>query len=687
MSGERQKSSAATAPTKKASLLAQYDELVRYGVALGKGDEEEVINILNRQENARKLWLALQEEHDHCETSISSMERDNLSLETQLKHARNQIELEMDRRKRAERDREALEKQIGSIREMLVDKKDNSIMSDIDRDKLFPVLNSTYQSSPGGGGISPAKRAVSAAVLGLHLGQGGPPPARATSTTTLTPRRRILDTIDESSNSLIDDDISYDKTLDDDFDDDYDDGGTPVIANFTVRRSAGRKGRKSGKRPSAPPLEEHEDEEIENKARKSDEGIRLRRSQERKVAGGGGDMVVVDCSQATPHGRRSATTMTTTTKTTPMNKMESSPSLRRTPGGSATILRTPSTVALSPGKGLSHPHTFVEKTIVRMETCQPCGKRITFGKTAGKCRDCKSICHLECRHLVPVPCIASSAQKSGSFSTPQKGHAEKGYLADLAPIDRPQVPGIIVHCVKEVEARGLSEAGLYRVPGSEVVVKDLLQRFLKGKGMPNLARIDDINVVCSLLKHFLRQLREPVTTYPLWSSFVQASSLYKSGSLSDSVSAVQDAVTRLPPANRDTLAFLLLHLIRVAETPATRMPVQNLAKVFGPTIVGYSSPEPEALQMLNEPRMQADVLEMLMSGIGPAFWEGIVKADDASWMSFNTTNGDATVTTLGPNAPPSYSSVVTPRRSTRGNRGTNAAPLYLKVQSSSPVFQ
>ena len=170
------------------------------------------------------------------------MERDNLSLETQLKHARNQIELEMDRRKRAEKEREALEKQIGSIREMLVDKKDNSIMSDIDRDKLFPVLNSTYQSSPGGGGggMSPAKRAVSAAALGLHLGQGGPPPTRTTtSTTTLTPRRRILDTIDESSNSLADDDISYDKTLDDDLDDD--ERGTPVVANFTVRRTAGKK--------------------------------------------------------------------------------------------------------------------------------------------------------------------------------------------------------------------------------------------------------------------------------------------------------------------------------------------------------------------------------------------------------------------------------------------------------------
>lgn len=69
MSGERQKSSAATAPTKKASLLAQYDELVRYGVALGKGDEEEVINILNRQENARKLWVSVRS-MDHGEEQI-----------------------------------------------------------------------------------------------------------------------------------------------------------------------------------------------------------------------------------------------------------------------------------------------------------------------------------------------------------------------------------------------------------------------------------------------------------------------------------------------------------------------------------------------------------------------------------------------------------------------------------------
>ena len=50
--GERKKSG------KKLSLLAQYDELTRNALALAKGNEEEYIDILNRQETARKLWVS-----------------------------------------------------------------------------------------------------------------------------------------------------------------------------------------------------------------------------------------------------------------------------------------------------------------------------------------------------------------------------------------------------------------------------------------------------------------------------------------------------------------------------------------------------------------------------------------------------------------------------------------------------
>ena len=49
------------------------------------------------------------------------------------------------------------------------------------------------------------------------------------------------------------------------------------------------------------------------------------------------------------------------------------------------------------------------------------------------------------------------------------------------------------------------------------------------------------------------------------------------------------AVSELPRPNRDTLAFLILHLQKVADSPDCMMPADNLAKVMGPTIVGYSS--------------------------------------------------------------------------------------------------
>lgn len=63
----------------------------------------------------------------------------------------------------------------------------------------------------------------------------------------------------------------------------------------------------------------------------------------------------------------------------------------------------------------------------------------------------------------------------------------------------------------------------------------------------------------------------------------------------------------LPIANRDTLAFIVLHLQRVAETPDCKMPAENLAKVFGPTVVGNSCTDPEPMQMITETRKQAAV--------------------------------------------------------------------------------
>ena len=46
---------------------------------------------------------------------------------------------------------------------------------------------------------------------------------------------------------------------------------------------------------------------------------------------------------------------------------------------------------------------------------------------------------------------------------------------------------------------------------------------------------------------------------------------------------------------------------RVSECKDCKMPSSNLAKVFGPTVIGYSVPDPEPLQMINETKYQAMV--------------------------------------------------------------------------------
>ncbi|KAK3717524.1 hypothetical protein QZH41_013796, partial [Actinostola sp. cb2023] len=157
-----------------------------------------------------------------------------------------------------------------------------------------------------------------------------------------------------------------------------------------------------------------------------------------------------------------------------------------------------------------------------------CGKRIKFGKLALKCKDCRAVCHPDCKDTVPLPCIPSNLTPGSAQKRPEET------IDFYAPSTSPMVPVIIVHCVQEIEKRGLTELGLYRVPGTEHSVKELKEKFLHGKTQ-KLFVVDvfallllrhgeniDIHVICGVLKDFLRHLAEPIITYRLWPSFTNA---------------------------------------------------------------------------------------------------------------------------------------------------------------------
>ena len=67
---------------------------------------------------------------------------------------------------------------------------------------------------------------------------------------------------------------------------------------------------------------------------------------------------------------------------------------------------------------------------------------------------------------MPTPCIPTKLAVSS-------GKHFAGTVADYAPNTSPMVPGLVVHCVNEIERRGLTEVGLYRLNGSEKEIQDM----------------------------------------------------------------------------------------------------------------------------------------------------------------------------------------------------------------------
>lgn len=121
-------------------------------------------------------------------------------------------------------------------------------------------------------------------------------------------------------------------------------------------------------------------------------------------------------------------------------------------------------------------------------------------------------------------------------------------------------------------------------------MKELKEKFLRCKTIPVLSKVDDIHVVTGVLKDFLRNLKEPLLTFSLNRHFMEAAGVFlplrsdvlllcRGGgvlvsfslltcvcSLSEisdddnSKAQMYQTIADLQQPNRDTLAYLILHL-------------------------------------------------------------------------------------------------------------------------------
>ncbi|XP_077504222.1 rac GTPase-activating protein 1-like isoform X5 [Amblyomma americanum] len=543
----------------KLSLVGQFDDLCRHLAPTDTTIEETFLESLKNQEECRKRWLATELENQELKKHIASLREEQIVCERNLANAREVLQKEVHRREKIEEEKQNKQHQLDLIRDF--------IMNDTElRDETIEKL--AFLKPENEGKDFDANR---------------------------------LGTINESIGSVLS--PSGDSL--------------EISDNGTCRRSSrSRVKRRSnavhpGERVSPVKKTKGYDEVDQPCANVITTTVTIK---------DGKDFVAtsrVFTQPSTPAPSVPPPTSPEADQELPKLISGSAPttpvSQRR--GRTATPKRSHSA-----GRLMSREHTFCPKTVIKSETCGPCGKRIKFYRTAYKCNRCRSVCHPECRDKVPLPCFPTS-------QTPTQGGTAgcRGSLSDYVPSTPPMVPALVIHCIQEVEKRGLHDVGLYRIPGSEREVRELREQFERGKGIPNMSRAD-IHAVCGVLKDFLRSLRECLITKSLWQTFVDAAQL-KDG---NRMCATWEAIQQLPQPNRDTLAALMLHLKNVACHEEVKMPVTNLARVFAPTIVGFSTADTAAVtSLLAETELQTQVMLALFA-VPEDYWEDFldVESDD-----------------------------------------------------------
>ena len=161
------------------------------------------------------------------------------------------------------------------------------------------------------------------------------------------------------------------------------------------------------------------------------------------------------------------------------------------------------------------------------------------------------------------------------------------------------LPAVVYRCIEYLQAKdAANEEGLFRLSGSNTLVKALKERFNQEGDVDLLAEDQyyDVHAIASLLKSYLRELpTTSVLTKNLHLNFLHVSEL---SDPSNKITAFNSLVHQLPPGNYTLLQSLSSYLLQVVQKQErNKMNVRNLALIFSPTL---NLPVPIIVMFLSE---------------------------------------------------------------------------------------
>ncbi|KAJ6626628.1 hypothetical protein B0H10DRAFT_1997916 [Mycena sp. CBHHK59/15] len=152
---------------------------------------------------------------------------------------------------------------------------------------------------------------------------------------------------------------------------------------------------------------------------------------------------------------------------------------------------------------------------------------------------------------------------------------------DMSCVPAGTIPSILDRCLREIETRGLTEVGIYRLAGATSVINALKDAFNRGEDP--IQSTTDIHAVCDLVKSWFRVLPEPV--FPS-SDYHLAIDAMKLENLDERLTSIRSVVQGLPRPNFDLLKRVSEHLDKVADFEEyNQMTAEGLAIVFSPNLL------------------------------------------------------------------------------------------------------
>ncbi|CAH2052732.1 unnamed protein product, partial [Iphiclides podalirius] len=189
-------------------------------------------------------------------------------------------------------------------------------------------------------------------------------------------------------------------------------------------------------------------------------------------------------------------------------------------------------------------------------------------------------------------------------------------LEEVCSETSPRVPDFVRACVKEIESseENMCTDGLYRASGNLSQVQKIRLE-IDQKNQSVIANNTDIHVLTGALKLFFRELKEPLIPCTKFDRVLAACSIKPREAR---IKEFREIIQSLPECNRDTLKFLLEHLLRVTQySERNRMHTANLAIVFGPTLLW--APAEQAHNIAIDCIQQNNVVDILLNDYDDIF--------------------------------------------------------------------